>query len=149
MSVFFVVPPFRSLSIVLLAAQLVACDDARPPSTDATEPAAAALRASPRPSRPLPAGVTPAMVAEGEELFATTCVACHGPDGAGTQLGPSLQDTAWIHADGSVAQVVRLIHSGVAQPEEYPVPMPPRGGGAFSDTQIRALAAYVATLEAE
>ncbi len=35
-------------------------------------------------------------LAKGKELFATNCVSCHGPKGAG-DIGPNLTDNAWIY----------------------------------------------------
>jgi mono/diheme cytochrome c family protein len=86
------------------------------------------------------------MVADGERLYGMACVACHGPNGAGTQLGPSHRDTEWIHVDGGLDGIVEVIRTGVPAPEEHPVPMPPLGGGDFDDEQVRALAAYVYSL---
>jgi mono/diheme cytochrome c family protein len=86
------------------------------------------------------------MVEEGERLYATACIACHGPGGNGTQLGPSHRDEEWIHVDGSLESMMELIRAGVPSPKEHPVPMPPLGGGDFDDEQVRALAAYVYSL---
>ena len=94
----------------------------------------------------LPSGVTAAMVADGRKQFGTTCVVCHGPDARGTQLGPSLRDGEWLHVSGTYEEIATLIHTGVPEPKEHPVPMPPRGGGPFTEEQVRALAAYVYSL---
>lgn len=135
----------RAALLLLLAAPLVACD--RPAGSEPDGDPKAARPAAPRVKfTSLPAGVTPDMVGEGEELFATACVACHGAEAAGTQLAPSLQDDEWIQVDGSYSEIVALIKNGVANPEQHPVPMPPRGGGDFGDAEVRALAAYVVTL---
>ncbi len=91
----------------------------------------------------LPAGVTAAMVADGRKQFGTTCVVCHGPDAGGTQLAPSLRDGEWLNVSGGYEEIVTLIHAGVPEPRQHPVPMPPRGGGPFTEEQVRALAAYV------
>lgn len=106
------------------------------------------VAASPPPgARPLPGGVTGAMAAEGRRLFSETCVVCHGPDARGTQLGPSLVDDEWIHVSGEYGEILRLIREGVPEPEEHPVPMPPLGGGAYTEAEVRALAAYVYSLD--
>jgi mono/diheme cytochrome c family protein len=91
----------------------------------------------------LPSGVTAEMVADGRKQFGTTCVVCHGPDAGGTQLAPSLRDGEWLNVSGGYEEIVTLIHTGVPQPKQHPVPMPPRGGGPFTEEQVRALAAYV------
>lgn len=92
----------------------------------------------------LPDGVTQDMVAAGQQIFnQQTCFTCHGRDGVGTPLAPALTNGEWINTDGSFASLVDVIRQGVAQPEQYPAPMPPMGGGQLTDEQIRSLAAYV------
>lgn len=91
----------------------------------------------------LPAGVTLEMVSEGQRLFGTVCVACHGAAGSGSPVGPQLNDQNWIHITGQFEEIVNIINVGVAQPRQYPGAMPPRGGGNFTDEQIRAISAYV------
>ena len=91
----------------------------------------------------LPSGVTAEMVADGRKQFGTTCVVCHGPDAGGTQLAPSLRDGEWLNVSGGYEEIVTLINTGVPTPKQHPVPMPPRGGGPFTEEQVRALAAYV------
>ena len=93
----------------------------------------------------LPPGVTPEQAQEGREQF-VVCATCHGPDARGTQLGPPLRDQEWIHIDGSFEDIQRIIRDGVAEPEEYPVPMPRGGAAAFDQEQLRGVAAYVFAL---
>jgi hypothetical protein len=81
----------------------------------------------------------------GHSLFAP-CTVCHGPDAAGTQLGPSLVDDDWIHVEPRIEQVAALIRDGVERPSSYPVPMPPHGGGDFDEAELRALAVYTLTV---
>lgn len=109
-----------------------------PAATPATPPAAA--------GPDLPPGVTQAMVQEGQQLYQTLCVACHGAAGAGTPIGPALNDQDWIHITGEFQEIVNITTTGVMQPREYPAPMPARGGGQFTDDQIRAISAYVYVL---
>jgi mono/diheme cytochrome c family protein len=98
----------------------------------------------------LPAGVTPAMVSEGERLFggAGLCASCHGPKGKGMpRLGSDLTDRQWQHSDGSYEGIVSTIEKGVsAERSSTGIPMPPRAGADLSDAQVRAVAAYVWTL---
>ena len=96
-------------------------------------------------ARNLPPNVTPEQAQEGREQF-VVCATCHGPDARGTQLGPPLRDQEWIHIDGSYEDIQRIIREGVAEPEEYPVPMPRGGAAAFTDEQLRGVAAYVFAL---
>lgn len=96
----------------------------------------------------LPEGVTPQMIKEGGKLFQGQglCMACHGPEGKG-QVGPNLADSLWLHGQGSYAEIVQRILSGVPQNQSKTgVIMPPRGGARINDEQVKAVAAYVWTL---
>jgi mono/diheme cytochrome c family protein len=97
----------------------------------------------------LAAGVTQAEYDEGERLFggAGGCMACHGMDGGGSQLAPSLVDDEWLHMDApGVDALAAVIRDGVADPQQYPAPMPAMGGASLSEDQVRALAGYVASI---
>ncbi|CAN5708857.1 hypothetical protein BH23GEM3_BH23GEM3_16130 [soil metagenome] len=145
-----------TLTAALAVGACNGADDRAAPGTDpATAPAAgspgapgapAAAPVDPRLAAALPPGVTAQMVTEGQQLYATVCVACHGAAGTGTQLGPSLNDQNWIHISGEYDEIVNITATGVARPREYPAPMPPRGGGNFTDEQVRSIAAYVFSL---
>jgi cbb3-type cytochrome c oxidase subunit III len=74
------------------------------------------------------------------------CTACHGPDAKGTALAPDLTDAKWLHADGTVASIAKVIKAGVPTPKEHPAPMPPMGGAQLTDAEIQAVASYVASL---
>ncbi len=93
-----------------------------------------------------PAGVTQEMVEEGAQLFGTVCSACHGPAGAGTAMAPSLRDAEWLNVSGQFDEIVTLVHEGVPAPVQFPAPMPPMGGGSFTDDEVRAIASYVFAL---
>lgn len=75
--------------------------------------------------------------AEGAEIFANNCAACHGDQGQGdvAQGGPSLNDQIWLY-DGTLeaikAQVNRPRH-GVM----------PAWGPRLGDTAVKELAVYV------
>jgi mono/diheme cytochrome c family protein len=86
------------------------------------------------------------MVDEGQDLFGTVCAACHGPNGTGTPAAPTLNDMQWINITGTYPEIETTILHGVPAPKEHPGSMPPRGGGSFNDTQVKALAAYVFAL---
>ena len=90
-------------------------------------------------------GTTLEMAEEGRRLF-VVCAVCHGLDAAGTPLGPPLNDGEWTGISGELAEIEAVIRTGVAEPEEFPVPMPVMGGGDFTEEQVRALAAYVYAL---
>ena len=96
-----------------------------------------------------PAQITAAMVARGNDIFHGRaangiCYTCHGMNGIGGPggLGPNLTDDQWLNTDGSYGGIIETIRTGVAQPAEAPAPMPPMGGLALSEEDLRAVAAY-------
>lgn len=96
------------------------------------------------------AAVSQEMIEEGQALFTGQgiCHTCHGQDATGTQLAPDLTDDEWINIPEPITQekIVTLVKSGVADPVEYPAPMPPMGGAELSDDEIQAVSAYVLQL---
>jgi mono/diheme cytochrome c family protein len=94
----------------------------------------------------LPQGVTARQGSEGRTLYRESCVMCHGEGGAGTPLGPSLVDDEWRTGDGQFEGIVQVVTAGAPATEQFGVPMPPRGNGAFTDAQIRAVSAYTYSL---
>lgn len=125
--------------ITIMALMLVACggDSAAPEPTEApSEPAATAL----------PAGDA----ANGEKLFNTTCIACHGAGGVGVQgLGKDMTHSEFI-AGLSDAEMLTFVKTG--RPSSDPlnttgIDMPPKGGNpALSDEQILDIIAYIRTI---
>jgi mono/diheme cytochrome c family protein len=96
----------------------------------------------------LPAGVTPAMVAQGKKLFGGDglCFSCHGPEAKGL-VGPDLTDRTWLRGTGTFEEIVARILEGVpAGQSKSGVVMPPKGGANLKDEQVRAVAAYVWSL---
>jgi mono/diheme cytochrome c family protein len=91
----------------------------------------------------MPAGVTQDMIDKGQASFGTVCAGCHGPGGAGTPAAPKLQDSEWLNISGSYDEIVHTIMTGVPQPKQFGGMMPPRGGGSFTDDQVKEIAAYV------
>ena len=79
-------------------------------------------------------------------FYGTVCVACHAANGTGSAVAPALNDNQWINISGQYPEIVQVITNGVPVPKEHPGPMPPKGGGSFTDPQIRAIAAYVYAL---
>jgi mono/diheme cytochrome c family protein len=125
------------------------------PAADTTvAPPAAAPAAAPdtggATAANLPAGITPAMVQEGQQLFTGSgnCYTCHGPDANGTALAPSLKDAEWLWFDHppTVDELEARIKEGVPQPKSHPAPMPPMGGATLTDQQLESVAAYVYSL---
>lgn len=107
-----------------------------------------AVAAQGGPPDSLPPGVTAKIVQDGKALWsgAGLCLACHGPEGKGG-IGPDLTDGKWDHINGSYRELVDRIIKGVMPAESKSGQiMPPRGGGGLSDDQVKAVAAYVWTL---
>jgi len=96
----------------------------------------------------LPPGVTPELVARGKVIYngSGLCMACHGTNAKGV-TGPDLTDTTWLHHDGSFEALVKQITAGIDdKASKTGQIMPPRGGSAISDEDVKAVAAYVWTL---
>jgi mono/diheme cytochrome c family protein len=99
-------------------------------------------------SVPVPDGATPDMVALGDRIYhgkvgGAACAGCHGANGTGSPLGPSLAGGKWLWSDGSLAGILKVIADGVPQPKQYRSPMPPMGGTNLTTPQAAAVAAYV------
>ncbi len=77
-------------------------------------------------------------VDRGEQLFLTSCAACHGPQGAGTSIAPDIRTAGAALADF----VLRTGRMPLADPAN----VSQRGAPLFDDADIRALVAYVSSL---
>ncbi|MPY92859.1 MAG: c-type cytochrome [Acidimicrobiia bacterium] len=106
----------------LLAALLLATAA----SLAAPSPATAATTAQP------PAGASP----DGETLFLTSCAGCHGPEGQGTDQGPTLVGVGAAAADF-------MLRTG-RMPLASPTPQSPSKPPAYDDAEIEALVEHVA-----
>ncbi len=97
-----------------------------------------------------PATATAQMVtalAEGERLYAKSCVGCHGAQGQGISgLGSSLQNSELVQR-GSMEAVIKIVSEGLAADNpinKSGVPMPPNGGqSALTDEELRAIVHYL------
>lgn len=86
----------------------------------------------------------------GEELFRSTCAACHGQDARGLPgLGKNLTTSQFVD-EQSLDDFVEFLKVGreAGHPENTTgIAMPPRGGNpALTDDQLRAIAQYVKDL---
>jgi mono/diheme cytochrome c family protein len=93
-------------------------------------------------------GVTAAAIAKGDTIFHKTglCYACHGSNAEGS-VGPNLTDAELLHSDGSYDMIIATVTSGVpAEKAKKGMAMPPKGGSAISDEDVKAVAAYVYSL---
>ena len=142
----------RPTFLLIAATAVAACSSATKTASSAPSPtqSGAAAKAA---ANALPAGVTTAMIAEGDSLFhKASCVRCHGADASGAQKGPSLKGPTFLHVDGSYQDFVRLIMSGVPadsiKDKSHRFAMRPKGGGQtpLTDDQVKAVAAYVYSL---
>ncbi len=107
------------------------------------------LCANPAPAQSDPPDLSDATLARGQSLFlgSANCQECHGPDGMGTDLGPDLTDSVWLHGAGSYEMIVRLVTHGVTRRESTTgTPMPMRGWSPLDDGQLAAVATYVWSL---
>ena len=80
-------------------------------------------------------------VAEGEGIFQTYCVACHGVNMTGG-IGPNLLDDEWLHG-GTSEDIIKTIADGV--PAMGMVPW----GPVLGAEQVNRVAAYVISRNAE
>lgn len=142
----------RPTLLLIATAAVAACSSGTTTASSAPSPAqsGAAAKAA---ANSLPAGVTTAMISEGDSLFhKASCVRCHGADASGAQNGPSLKGPTFMHVDGTYQDFVRLIMSGVPadsiKDKAHRFAMRPRGGGQnpLTDDQVKAVAAYVYSL---
>ncbi|HMA25821.1 MAG TPA: c-type cytochrome [Gemmatimonadaceae bacterium] len=142
--------------MLIAATAIAACSSGSATTSSAPTPASAqsgATTTAKATSGGLPAGVTTAMIAEGDSLFhAASCVRCHGADAKGAQNGPSLMGPTFMHVNGTYEDFVRLIMSGVPadsiKDKTHRFAMRPKGGGQtpLTDDQVKAVAAYVYSL---
>lgn len=79
-----------------------------------------------------------ALVDQGEKLFQANCASCHGLSAQGTAAGPNLHGVGAAAVDFQVGTGRMPMAASGPQAEEKPV--------QFTDEQIAALAAYVASL---
>ncbi len=87
----------------------------------------------------------------GKELYAGTCIACHGEGGIGIEgLGKDMTASEFV-ADKTDAELIAFIKVG--RDPSHPlnttgVAMPPKGGNpALNDGDLNDIVAYVRTLQ--
>ncbi len=102
--------------------------------------AVASVLAQPTPPPGVPVGQAGAAsdVRNGRELYQVACSTCHGLDGRGTSLGPTLVGVGAASAD--------FYLSTGRMPLDNPGEQAQRKEPAYTDLQIRQLVAYVASL---
>lgn len=88
---------------------------------------------------------------KGEELYAQSCAACHGPDARGIQgLGKNLRSSEFVKGL-SDAELVEFIKKGrdASDPANTTgVAMPPKGGNpSLTDQDLYDIVAYMRSIE--
>lgn len=109
----------------------------------ATETASATEQTSAAPAAP--------SAANGQQLFATTCAGCHGPQGQGVlHLGKDLQTSTFVAGldDAKLAAFITQGRGASDPLNTTHVAMPPKGGNpALSSENIADLVAYIRQLQ--
>jgi cytochrome c5 len=95
----------------------------------------------------LPAGMSIADIVRGDSIYhgKGTCFVCHGVEGEGRPAAGDALTVGLNWAQPNWQSIDSLINNGIPQPlTRSPIQMPPRGGRSdLSDTEVRAVAAYV------
>jgi mono/diheme cytochrome c family protein len=121
----------RRSGLLVLAVLLAACGGG-----DGDAPRSAARGGS------VPPAAADEPASPGRDLYRRACVMCHGERGAGTPIGPALNDRR-----REVADIVRVVEAGAPAADTASfTPMPPRGDGTFTDQDVRTVAEYVRSL---
>jgi mono/diheme cytochrome c family protein len=92
-----------------------------------------------------------ALIALGDSLFNNgTCARCHGQGGVNGRNGPDLTSDGWNQSDGSLDGIFQTIFWGVRRRDfsdtSRRFEMNPQGGMSLSWDELRAVAAYVWSL---
>lgn len=83
-------------------------------------------------------GRDPGTVAQGREIFTTTCAPCHRVDGGGN-IGPNLTDAYWIHGSKPM-NIFNDVHDGV------PSKGMPTWGPQLGEQRVETVVAYVLSI---
>ena len=79
-------------------------------------------------------------LAKGEQLFAVSCVPCHGSLGEGNTIGPNLTDVYWLHG-GDVKDIFKTIKYG------FPQKGMPEWKAQLLPADMQRLASYIVSLQ--
>jgi mono/diheme cytochrome c family protein len=80
---------------------------------------------------------------DGAQLFGSKCLACHGPKGEGTQVGPALKGDPFI-IEGTPEEIKKVIMMGRTEKEKkYRKIMNPMPSGLATEAEADALVAYL------
>lgn len=137
------------LILLILVATLAACGGDEEPTAVPTAPPAAVV--DPPTATAVPVAVAGGGdVALGQQTFATTCAACHGPAGEGVQgLGKDMTTSEFI-AGLSDEELLEFVKVGrrIDDPlNTTGVDMPPKGGNpALTDAQLIDIIAFMRSI---
>lgn len=81
---------------------------------------------------------SPSSISNGEAVFKSNCVACHGENGQGV-VGPNLTDDFWLHGGRPEAVLASVTHG-------YPDKGMPAWKPVLGEEKVRLAAAYVLSL---
>jgi cytochrome c oxidase cbb3-type subunit III len=101
--------------------------------------AGAVLQSHAQNSQPQPQESVADTTSEGRQIFATSCAACHGLDGSGTQRAPNIAASDRLQRLSS-ADILRIVSQGVPG-----TGMP--GFGSLGEARLKAVVAYVRDLQ--
>jgi mono/diheme cytochrome c family protein len=88
-------------------------------------------------------GPQTAPAADGSELFRAKCIACHGPKGEGTPVGPALKGDPFI-VNGAPDEIKKVVMTGRSDSEKkYPDIMNAMPGGLATESEADALVVYL------
>lgn len=91
-----------------------------------------------------------AEVAQGHELFRSTCATCHGPDAQGMpRLGKNLHENTFVQGktDEQLLQFLKEGRPATHPDNERGVDMPPKGGNpALTEEDLIKIVAYIRSI---
>ena len=148
------VPALGALAFVLIVTFLVWATQVPPPGVESTSQEAVANSEV--------AAVAEEMAEEeivyamsgdavhGEELFASTCSACHGPGGIGVEgLGKDMTESEFIagQTDAELITFIKLGRSTGDPLNTTGIDMPPKGGNpSLSEEDLNDIVTYIRTI---
>jgi mono/diheme cytochrome c family protein len=89
------------------------------------------------------------MAADGEAIYKSKCIACHGADGKGTPMAPAFKGSAYIasNSDQAIAEVILKGREGAAKMyKNIPLGMQAQ---KLSEEDVSAVVAYLKSLAAK
>nr|WP_290669257.1 cytochrome c [Ardenticatena sp.] len=96
-------------------------------------------------------GTTKGDPAKGEQLYAQSCAACHGPDARGIQgLGKNLRSSEFVKglSDDELVEFIKKGRDTSDPANTTGVAMPPKGGNpSLTDQDLYDIVAYIRSIE--